>query len=224
MNKFLQPNPFLTGAAAELPAERQDDYLQAKLVFPGHGRREPSADAWGDGRRRLLRPVQRRQGQPAQLRPARRGRRGDPSGLRQRIGPPLVHRPERLPRHFKETVPEHRPGLDRLRPGLQLDAAPPALRPPGLRQGPGRHLSDAAVDGGGVPVRRPAPDEEARGGPPGHRRRVRHQHPGALHAASPTTTASTTRAAGSTRPSAATSTARAGGCTSSRCCATCRNC
>ena len=34
VNKFLSPNPFLTGAAAELPAVRPKAYLQAKLTFP----------------------------------------------------------------------------------------------------------------------------------------------------------------------------------------------
>jgi creatinine amidohydrolase/Fe(II)-dependent formamide hydrolase-like protein len=34
VNKFLSPNPFLTGAAAELPAVRPKAYLRAKLSFP----------------------------------------------------------------------------------------------------------------------------------------------------------------------------------------------
>ncbi len=49
VNKFLQPNPFLVGPAAEMPTVRQDDYLRAKLVFPD-GIEESSAKAWGDGR------------------------------------------------------------------------------------------------------------------------------------------------------------------------------
>ena len=49
VNKFLKPNPFLTGAAAELPTERQDDYLRAKLVFPDKAP-DSNTDAWGDGR------------------------------------------------------------------------------------------------------------------------------------------------------------------------------
>ncbi len=34
VKKFLEPNPFLTGAAADLATERRDSYLQAELVFP----------------------------------------------------------------------------------------------------------------------------------------------------------------------------------------------
>ncbi len=33
VKKFLQPNPFLVGAAAQLPVDRRGDYLQAKVVF-----------------------------------------------------------------------------------------------------------------------------------------------------------------------------------------------
>lgn len=34
VNKFLHPNPFLTGEAARLPVVKREDYLLAKLVFP----------------------------------------------------------------------------------------------------------------------------------------------------------------------------------------------
>lgn len=42
VKKFLQPNPFLVGPAAQLPADRRGDYLQARLVFPDP---EPEATA-----------------------------------------------------------------------------------------------------------------------------------------------------------------------------------
>jgi len=35
VKKFLEPNPFLTGEAARLPAIRQDDYVQARIRFAG---------------------------------------------------------------------------------------------------------------------------------------------------------------------------------------------
>lgn len=34
VKKFLQPNPFMTGKAAELPLIKKEHYLQAKLIFP----------------------------------------------------------------------------------------------------------------------------------------------------------------------------------------------
>lgn len=34
VNKFLHPNPFLTGAAQQLPVVRRRDYLRATLIFP----------------------------------------------------------------------------------------------------------------------------------------------------------------------------------------------
>jgi len=34
VKKFLEPNPFLLPEAAEIPAEKRDNYLQARLVFP----------------------------------------------------------------------------------------------------------------------------------------------------------------------------------------------
>lgn len=49
VNKFLQPNPFLTGPAAALPTVRQEDYLRAKLVFPDAAA-EIAAVPWGAGR------------------------------------------------------------------------------------------------------------------------------------------------------------------------------
>ena len=50
VNKILQPNPFLTGAAANIAPEKLPEYLQARLVFPD----APEADggpgaAWGTG-------------------------------------------------------------------------------------------------------------------------------------------------------------------------------
>ncbi len=54
VKKFLEPNPFLLGEAARLPAVKRKSYLQAKLSFPDAGqeddggpRSEPSfADGW----------------------------------------------------------------------------------------------------------------------------------------------------------------------------------
>ena len=37
VKKFLEPNPFLTGDAARLPAVKKKRYLQAELIFPGAG-------------------------------------------------------------------------------------------------------------------------------------------------------------------------------------------
>jgi creatinine amidohydrolase/Fe(II)-dependent formamide hydrolase-like protein len=37
VKKFLEPNPFLFGPAAELPAVRQPDYLRADILFPDQG-------------------------------------------------------------------------------------------------------------------------------------------------------------------------------------------
>ena len=34
VKKFLEPNPFLIGAAADMATERRDSYLQSELVFP----------------------------------------------------------------------------------------------------------------------------------------------------------------------------------------------
>jgi mycofactocin system creatininase family protein len=48
VNKFLMPNPFLVGPAAKLPAERLDDYLRARLVFPEAAGETPTP-AWGQG-------------------------------------------------------------------------------------------------------------------------------------------------------------------------------
>ncbi|MBK9776810.1 MAG: creatininase family protein [bacterium] len=42
VKKILQPNPFLVGAAAQLPVDRRGEYLQARLVFPDP---EPEATA-----------------------------------------------------------------------------------------------------------------------------------------------------------------------------------
>ncbi|HKK09056.1 MAG TPA: hypothetical protein VKA44_09240 [Gemmatimonadota bacterium] len=41
VKKFLEPNPFLVGAAAELPAVRRERYCRARLVFP-EGTGEPA--------------------------------------------------------------------------------------------------------------------------------------------------------------------------------------
>jgi creatinine amidohydrolase/Fe(II)-dependent formamide hydrolase-like protein len=49
VNKFLQPNPFLVGAAAELPVVKGDEVRHAKLVFPDAAGEQPQAP-WGDGR------------------------------------------------------------------------------------------------------------------------------------------------------------------------------
>ncbi len=59
VKKFLEPNPFLRGAAAKLPVVHQPSYLRAELRFPGaapeeatprpRGRRAPG---WGGGVRR----------------------------------------------------------------------------------------------------------------------------------------------------------------------------
>ena len=38
VKKFLEPNPFLVGAAAELPAVRAKRYLKARITFPGPSR------------------------------------------------------------------------------------------------------------------------------------------------------------------------------------------
>ena len=155
VNKFLQPNPFLVGAAAELPTVRRDDYLQAKLVFPDEAP-DSNAAAWGDGRGACC--VLSSGGKDSLL----------SYGLLNEVGvethPIFVNESGRhwftalnAYRRHEGNRPEHRPGLDRLRPGLQLDAAAAAVRASGLRQGPGGHLPGAAVDGGGIPVRRPCP-------------------------------------------------------------------
>lgn len=41
VKKFLEPNPFLTGEAASLPAVKKEHYLQSKLVFPDMQTEEP---------------------------------------------------------------------------------------------------------------------------------------------------------------------------------------
>jgi len=47
VKKFLEPNPFLVGDAADLPAMRRDRYLRARLVFP-EGTGDPApAEGWG---------------------------------------------------------------------------------------------------------------------------------------------------------------------------------
>ena len=47
VKKFLEPNPFLRGAAADLPAVKRDSYLQAVLVFPdGDPEATIRSDAW----------------------------------------------------------------------------------------------------------------------------------------------------------------------------------
>jgi len=43
VNKFLKPNPFLTGEAARLPLVRKDGYLRAGLVFDGPEGEAPAA-------------------------------------------------------------------------------------------------------------------------------------------------------------------------------------
>ena len=51
VKKLLQPNPFLTGAAARLPALRRETYLRSRLEFPDAGaepgRRRPAAGGAG---------------------------------------------------------------------------------------------------------------------------------------------------------------------------------
>lgn len=50
VKKFLEPNPFLAGSAAHLPAVRRDRYLVAELVFPDP---KPAEErAWGGDPRR----------------------------------------------------------------------------------------------------------------------------------------------------------------------------
>ncbi len=47
VKKFLEPNPFLVGAAATLPAERRESYLRAKLRFvPDADADEPRSPDW----------------------------------------------------------------------------------------------------------------------------------------------------------------------------------
>jgi creatinine amidohydrolase/Fe(II)-dependent formamide hydrolase-like protein len=50
VKKFLEPNPFLVGEAADLEPEKRENYLQARLVFPDD---EPSSlDPWQTDRTR----------------------------------------------------------------------------------------------------------------------------------------------------------------------------
>jgi len=49
VKKFLEPNPFLVGEAAELPVVRRDHYTRAELVFDG---REPVPKIGWEGRER----------------------------------------------------------------------------------------------------------------------------------------------------------------------------
>ncbi len=49
VKKFLQPNPFLVGEAAALKAHKQDDYLRAKLLFPGAVKEDGPLPGWGAG-------------------------------------------------------------------------------------------------------------------------------------------------------------------------------
>jgi len=49
VNKFLRPNPFLTGAAAEIPTVRLEDFLRARMVFPD-GSPDSNSKSWGGGR------------------------------------------------------------------------------------------------------------------------------------------------------------------------------
>ncbi len=49
VNKFLRPNPFLTGPAAKLPLVRKKDYLRAEIVFQDKVEGVPSGTGEGDG-------------------------------------------------------------------------------------------------------------------------------------------------------------------------------
>jgi creatinine amidohydrolase/Fe(II)-dependent formamide hydrolase-like protein len=49
VNKFLKPNPFITGEAATLPAVKGDEIPRARMVFPDTAPDGPQP-AWGDGR------------------------------------------------------------------------------------------------------------------------------------------------------------------------------
>jgi creatinine amidohydrolase/Fe(II)-dependent formamide hydrolase-like protein len=46
VKKFLEPNPFLTGEAAHLPAVKKKSYTAARLVFAGPGRHGAGHAAW----------------------------------------------------------------------------------------------------------------------------------------------------------------------------------
>ncbi len=142
VKKFLQPNPFLTGAAASLPAVRRDAYLRARLVFP-------DADAPAAGRRPAGGPDGRSwASDPARAAVLSSGGKDSllSYGLLGEIGLEthsiFVNESgrhwftalQRLPPAGGRGARDHHPGLDQLRPRLLLDAAPPALRAAGLRQ------------------------------------------------------------------------------------------
>ncbi len=61
VKKFLEPNPFITGPASELPRVKRESYLRARLTFPDGQeadgeRRGPSQDGWAadDSRHAVL--------------------------------------------------------------------------------------------------------------------------------------------------------------------------
>ncbi|MFP4032990.1 MAG: creatininase family protein [Desulfococcaceae bacterium] len=52
VKKFLEPNPFLVGEAAEIPAVRPRKYCRTRLEFPEAGRARPGWRAWETRRNR----------------------------------------------------------------------------------------------------------------------------------------------------------------------------
>ena len=223
VKKFLQPNPFLVGAAAQLPVDRSGEYLQARLTFPDP---EPATGGGGAGWERDPQAcaVLSSGGKDSLLSYGLLAECGAP------VHPIFVNESGRhwftalnAYRHFKDHVPGTArvwTNCDRV---YRVPAAPDAVHPPRFRRCARRHLSGAPVDGGRISVRGPADHAQAGHRPPGHRRRIRHQSARAASGHPALRRASTTRVAGSIWASAATSSARAGAYISSRSCVTCRN-
>ena len=199
VKKFLEPNPFLIGGRADISSRRSATATSsAELVFPDA---EPAADPCRGGptdrgRMRILSSGGK--DSLLELRSASRARRRDPPDLRQRVGPALVHRAQRLPPLSTEqcrTPARVWTNSDRVFSWMLRHL--PFIRPDFARRAL-RRVPDPAVDRGGLSLRRAAAAPQARDRPAGHRRRVRH-HPARIsHRGSRTTTGSTTRAATST--------------------------
>ena len=131
VNRFLKPNPFLIGPAAELPVVKGDEVPCASLKFPDAAVADTPHPAWGQGRGACA--VLSSGGKDSLL------SFGLLDELAVEAHPIFVNESGRhwftalnAYRNFQQTVPHTGARLDQLRPRLHLDAAAPAVRPPRL--------------------------------------------------------------------------------------------
>ena len=125
VKKFLEPNPFLVGDAARLPAVKPKAYLRARLTFPVTVRTDHLPPWKNDPSRHCILSSGGKDSLLSFGLLDDMGREVQ-SHFRQRIGPSLVYGSKRLS-PLQGQHPQYRTGLGQCRPAIPLDASPDAF-------------------------------------------------------------------------------------------------